>query len=60
MRKSKERHRLENIGVDWKILLKWMLKKYDVNFLIWVHGTKERAVVNTVLDVRVPENEESF
>jgi len=41
MGKSKERHRLENIGVDWKIILKWMLKKYDVSFLTWIHGANE-------------------
>lgn len=41
MGKSKERHRLENIGVDWEIILKWVLKKYDVDFLIWIHGANE-------------------
>jgi len=41
MGKSKERHCLENIGVDWKITLRWMLKKYDVNVLTWIHGANE-------------------
>jgi hypothetical protein len=39
--KSKEGRRLENIGVDRKIILKWMLNKYDVNFFIRIHGENE-------------------
>jgi hypothetical protein len=59
----KERDHLEDLGVNWRIILKWMLNKYGgftwIGF-IWQTKDKWHAVVNTVLNFRVPYNANNF
>ena len=46
---------LENLGVNDRILLKWTLKKLDVNWIVLAQDRdKERALVNTIMNLRVP------
>jgi hypothetical protein len=52
----KEDH-FEYIGVDCRIILKWIFKKWDgeKTGLIWLRiGTGRPALVNAVLNLRVP------
>jgi hypothetical protein len=56
-----ERNYLVNQGVDGRIILRRMLRKYAVRIwsgFIWLRiVTSEGALVNTVMNHRVPENE---
>jgi len=48
-----ERGRLEDLGVDGSITLKWMFKKWD-----WIALAQDRgwwrSLVNAVMNLRVP------
>jgi len=48
---------LEDPGVDGRIILKWIFKKWDAG-MDWINLAQNRdrwrAVVNAVIDVRVP------
>ena len=55
----KERSQLEEQGVDGKILLKWILKKWDgdIDCIDLAQDTDRwRALVNTIMSLRVPRN----
>jgi hypothetical protein len=51
----KEETQLENTGLDWRIILKWMFRKYDVSswtgFILLNIGS---IVMNTVNNLQVP------
>ena len=48
---------MEDPGIDERIILKWVLEKWD-GVMEWIDLTKERdrwrAVVNAVMNLRVP------
>jgi hypothetical protein len=52
----KGRDRLGNLGVDGRIILKWILKEYES--VHWIHLAQDRnqwrAPVNTVMSRWVP------
>jgi hypothetical protein len=52
----KGRDHLEDLGVDGKIILEWILGKYDGKFWSGYSWLRDqwRAVVNTVMNLRVP------
>jgi len=56
----KEGDKLEDLGVDRSIMLKWFLKEIMYENMDWVHlaqdGDKWRAVVNMVVNFQVPSN----
>jgi hypothetical protein len=47
-----------HLGVDRRIILKWMLEKIGSNDVDWIHLAQERvhlhALLNTVMNLRVP------
>jgi len=53
----KEGDKLEDLGVDRSIILKWFLKEIMYKNMDWVHvgqdGDKWRAVVNMVVNFQV-------
>jgi hypothetical protein len=53
----KERGQLEDLGVDGKIILKWIFGKWN-GVIDWIHMTrdkdKSRALVNAIMNLRVP------
>jgi hypothetical protein len=59
----KGRNHSEELGVDGKIILEWILGKWW-NAVDWFHLAHNRgqwrALVNTVMDLRVPEKAENF
>jgi hypothetical protein len=57
VRKPEGRNNLEGPGVDGRIILKWILEKWDVGMdcIDVAHDRNRwRAVVNAVMNLRVP------
>jgi hypothetical protein len=56
---TRRRH-LEDGGIDERIILKWTLNKQDGEGMAWLdfaqYRGKWRAVVNTVMNHRCPQN----
>jgi hypothetical protein len=54
----RERDRLEEPGVDGRIILGWIFRKWDVGAMDWIelaqHSDRCRALVNAVMNFRVP------
>jgi hypothetical protein len=52
-----ERDHLEDTGVEWRIILKWIFMKWDGS-MDWIDRAQDtdrwRAVVNAVMNLRVP------
>jgi hypothetical protein len=57
-RNPRERDRLEYLGVDWGIILKWILRKWDWGGVDWIFLAEDRyrwrTVLNAVMNLRVP------
>ena len=58
MGKPEVRDHLENTGVDGNIILRWNLRKWDVEGMEWIDLAQDRdrwrALVNAVMNLRVP------
>jgi len=59
----RERNHFEDLGVNGIIILKWILTKWGRN-MNWNYLTEDRdrrrAVVNAVMNLRVPQNVGNF
>jgi hypothetical protein len=55
MEKLNGKDHLEDIGINAKIILEWILGKQDID---WIHLAHERdqwqALLNTVINIQVP------
>ena len=53
-----ERDYLGDPGVDGRIILRWIIKKWDVGGMDWIEVAQDRdrwrALVNAVMNLRVP------
>ena len=54
----RERDHVEEIGVDGRIILNWILKEFGFGGMEWIDLTRDRdrwrAFVNAVMNLRVP------
>jgi hypothetical protein len=54
----RERENFEDLGLDGRIILKWILRKHDGSCVDWIDLAQNRdkywAVVNTVMNLPVP------
>jgi len=54
----KERDRWGYRGLDRRIILRWIFRKWDVGFMNWIELAQDRdrwrALVNAVMNLRVP------
>jgi len=55
---TREREHLGDPGVDGKIILRWIFRKWDVGSMDWMELAQDRdswwAFVNAVMNFRVP------
>jgi hypothetical protein len=52
--KLEERYHLEDSGVDGRIILRWIFRKWDVGVWTGSSWPRWRALVNAVMNHRVP------
>jgi hypothetical protein len=54
----RERGHLKNPGVDERIILRWIFKKWDVGGIDWIelveHRDRCQFLVNAIMNLRVP------
>ena len=54
----RERDHLGDPGVDGRIILRWILRKWDLGGMDWINLAQDRdrwrAVVNAVMNLRFP------
>jgi len=57
-RNLKERDHLGDPGIDERIILTWIFRKWDVGGVDWIEMVRDRdrwrALVNAVMNLRVP------
>jgi hypothetical protein len=55
---------LEEPGVDGRIILRWIFMQLECGGVDWIEMTQDRdmwrAVVNTVMNIRVPLSADNF
>jgi hypothetical protein len=60
----REGDHLEDPGLDSRIILKWILKKWDGGVVDWIDMAQDRerwrALVKAVMNLRVPLNSGNF
>ena len=60
----KERAHLEDLGVDGRIIVKWIFKEWHGGGVDWIDMTLDRdrwrALVNAVMNLRVPKHLGNF
>ena len=58
MRKPEGKNHLEDPGLDGRIILRWIFRKWDVGGMDWIEIAQDRdrwrALVNAVMNLRVP------
>jgi len=51
-------------GVDGRIILRWIFRKWEVGGMDWIYMAQDRdrwrALVNAVMNLRVPQNVGKF
>ena len=54
----RERNHLEELGIDGKIILQWIFKKWDGGVTDWIDVSQDsgwrRALVNAVMNLQGP------
>jgi len=54
----RERGQLGDPGIDGRIILRWIFRKWDVGSVDWIMLAQDRdrwrALVNAVMNIRVP------
>jgi hypothetical protein len=63
VRKLREGDHLEDPGIDGRIILKWILEKWDggMDWIDLAHNRDRwKAVLNVVMNVRIPQNAGNF
>jgi hypothetical protein len=54
----RERDQLEEPGVDGRVILRWIFRKWEVGGMDWIDLAQDRerwrALVNAVMNLRVP------
>ena len=60
----RKRETLEDPGLDGRIILRWIFRKWDVGGMDWIELAEDRdrwrAVVNSVMNLRVPYSAGNF
>jgi hypothetical protein len=60
----RERNYLEDAGVDGRIILRWIFRKWNVGGMDWIELTQNRdrwqTLVNAVMNFRIPYNTGNF
>jgi len=55
---------LEDPGVDGRIILRWIFRKWDVGGMDWIDLAQDmdrwRTLVNAVTNPGIPQNTENF
>jgi len=54
----RKRDHLENLGVDGRIILRWIFRKWEVGGMDWIDLVEDRdrwwALANAVMNLRIP------
>ena len=54
----REREHLGDLGIDGRLMLRWISRKWDVGGMDWIELAQDRdrwrALVNAVMNLRVP------
>jgi hypothetical protein len=56
--KLRERHHLEDPGIDGMITLRWVFRKWDVGGMYWIDLAQDRdrwqALIYVIMNLRTP------